>query len=148
MPKATLVLTVDVPPDFFFDVVTDYRRYPEFVPDLRYVRVVSESTDTSQIDFEVHVIRTLRYTLSLEYERPSRVRWSLVSGDLMKRNEGSWEIEEAGPGRTRATYTLELKLGAMVPAAVTTRLAQAGLPAMLDQFKVRAEGLWKEQSTS
>ncbi len=47
------------------------------------------------------------------YEGPTRLSWEQVKGDL-KHVVGSWDLEDLGDGRTRATYTLEGDPGRML----------------------------------
>jgi hypothetical protein len=47
------------------------------------------------------------------YDPPTSLRWSQLKGEL-KSVEGSWELEELGSGKTRATYALEAELGRML----------------------------------
>ena len=50
--------------------------------------------------------RTVRSLVRFEYEPEHRLTWTQIKGDL-KHVVGSWELEDLGDGRTRATYTLE-----------------------------------------
>jgi ribosome-associated toxin RatA of RatAB toxin-antitoxin module len=59
----------------------------------------------------------------------------------MKSNDGGWTLQEAGPGRTRATYSVEVGFGLLVPKSVSGFLTERNLPKMLEAFKKRAEGL-------
>ena len=44
--------------------------------------------------------------LSFDYEPPARLSWVQERGDL-KSMTGSWQLEDLGDGRTRATYSAE-----------------------------------------
>ena len=44
---------------------------------------------------------------------PTTITWEQTEGDL-KSVEGSWELEDLGEGRTRATYWMEVDLGRML----------------------------------
>jgi hypothetical protein len=44
------------------------------------------------------------------YEGPTRLSWTQEKGQL-KSVDGSWELEDLGDGRTRATYSLEVDPG-------------------------------------
>jgi carbon monoxide dehydrogenase subunit G len=50
--------------------------------------------------------RTVRSVVRFEYEPEHRLTWTQVKGDL-KHVVGSWELEDLGGGRTRATYELK-----------------------------------------
>jgi ribosome-associated toxin RatA of RatAB toxin-antitoxin module len=55
-------------------------------------------------------VRTLASDMRFSYESPTRIAWQQEEGDL-KSVEGSWEFEDLGGGRTRATYWMEVDLG-------------------------------------
>ncbi len=57
----------------------------------------------------------------------------------MRQNQGSWLLEAQGDGRTRATYSIEMTFGPLVPRAVVNALVETSLPKMLSAFKTRAE---------
>ncbi len=51
-------------------------------------------------------VRQVKTQVRFGYDPPTRLSWSQEKGDL-KSVEGSWELEDLGEGRTRATYTLD-----------------------------------------
>jgi len=61
-------------------------------------------------DIKVRQIKTL---VRFRYDGPSRLSWTQEKGD-MKSVDGSWELEDLGDGRTRATYTLDADPGRML----------------------------------
>jgi ribosome-associated toxin RatA of RatAB toxin-antitoxin module len=140
MPEAIRSVEVDVPPEFFFTVVTDFERYPEFVTTMKGVRVLRRGTDDLDVEFQLELIKSIRYTLRLKTAPPSRVEWTLLQGDLMKENTGGWTLTPGGrDGTTRATYRVNLALKGLVPRYITNKLVEVQLPEMLEQFKRRAE---------
>jgi len=143
MAEASRSIEINVARDKFFDIISDYAAYPEFLTEvgLRKVTVDKVEGNAKTVTQEVEVMgKRVSYTLKMVEDRPNRITWSLITGQMMSRNNGAWSLEEMGPSRTRATYSLELKLGLLVPSAITTRLAASSLPAMLEAFKKRAEG--------
>lgn len=55
-------------------------------------------------------VRRITARVRFAYEGPTRLSWKQEKGD-MKSVEGSWELEDLGDGRTRATYTLDADPG-------------------------------------
>jgi ribosome-associated toxin RatA of RatAB toxin-antitoxin module len=138
---------VAVPPERFFELLLDFDRYPEFVPGVKACRPKPPGPGgTIDVEYEVDLgVKTIRYVLRHEVERPRRIRWSLLSGEWMKVSNGSWDLADEG-GATRARYAVEIQIAkpALVPQAlvdrVTDELTKVQLPKMLDAFKARAEG--------
>ncbi len=137
-------VVIGVPVEQFFDLLLDYERYPEFVPNLKACRVLP-GRGHKDIEYELDLgIKRIRYTLRHIEERPRRIAWSLVGGDMMKVSNGSWELWDEG-GCTRARYSVEIQIAKppLIPQAIVDRvsdeLTRVQLPKTLQAFKVRAE---------
>ncbi len=146
MAQAQRSVVVNVPPEKFFGVISDFGSYSAFIPEMRSARVLENRGNVKRVAFEIELAvlafkKKIHYTLEFTESPPAGVRWRLLESDLLKGNDGSWSLRDLGGGRTEATYQIELKLGPFVPGAVNTFLAEQSLPKMLDQFKNRAESL-------
>lgn len=140
MPGATRTIVINAPVEKVFDVITQYERYPEFLPEVKEIRASNRQGNTVELHYKVDVVKTVRYSIRVTEERPRRMSWSFIQGEVMKDNKGSWVLEPEGEGKTRATYTVEMALGALVPKSIVNALVDSSLPKMLDAFKRRAEG--------
>ena len=140
MAGAQKSIEVAVSPEQFFEVVTDYESYPEFLPDMEGAEVLQRREETAEARFTLNLIKRISYTLTLVENRPHEVTWSLKDGPF-KKNDGSWTIEPVGDGRTRATYRVEVTVGVFLPGSIVNRLVGKTLPATLEAFKGRAESL-------
>ena len=58
-------------------------------------------------------VRRIKARVRFHYERPTRLSWTQEQGE-MKAVDGSWELEDLGGGRTRATYNLDADLGRLL----------------------------------
>ncbi|MBZ4401772.1 SRPBCC family protein [Myxococcus sp. MISCRS1] len=139
MPGATRTIVINAPIEKVFDVITQYERYPEFLPEVKEIRTANRKGDTVDVHYKVDVMKTVRYSIRVVEERPRRMAWTFIEGEVMKDNKGSWLLEAEGEGKTRATYNVEMALGLLVPKAVVNALVDTSLPKMLDAFKKRAE---------
>jgi carbon monoxide dehydrogenase subunit G len=88
-------------------------------------------------------VKTVKSIVRFTYDGPERLSWRQEKGDL-KSVEGSWELEDLGDGRTRATYRIEVDLGRMLGMMVKGPL-ESGLRQMLagaraGELKARIEG--------
>jgi ribosome-associated toxin RatA of RatAB toxin-antitoxin module len=144
MPTAQQSIEIDVPPEKFFGVLRDYASYPEFLPEVRSVKVGRRHGNAVEVTYVLDIkIKQFEFTLQ-HVEDPSgrRIDWRLVRGELIRRDVGAWTLEETASGGTRVTYAIELDLAPIAPAALQQALAQRGLPNMLANFKARAEKLF------
>jgi len=139
MPGATRAVVINTPVEKVFAVIKDYERYPEFLPEVKSTRISNRQGDEVDVQYEVDVLKKIRYTLRLKEEPPSRISWTFVEGELMRDNRGHWLLEDLGGGKTRATYNIEMQLGPLVPKSIVNVLVDSSLPKMLEAFKKRAE---------
>ncbi len=144
MSVVTQDVLIEAPVERFYDIVVDYERYPEFVPGIRACRVKRVGGEL-RVEYELDVgVRRIRYVLRHEEERPRSVRWSLVSGDMLKVSNGSWDLAPER-NRTRATYSVDIQIARppLVPQGIVDRvsneLTRVQLPKTLAAFKARAE---------
>jgi coenzyme Q-binding protein COQ10 len=142
MASARRSIEVDVPPERFFEVVRDYARYPEFLPEVKAVSVGPRTGNAVEVTYRLDArIKLIEFTLLHVETHPSRIDWRLVRGNLMKRDQGRWTLDPSPSGGTTATYAIELELLPAVPRGLEKALAEQGLPAMLANFKSRAEAM-------
>jgi ribosome-associated toxin RatA of RatAB toxin-antitoxin module len=139
-------VVIGVAPEALFDVIVDYARYPEFVPGIKACQVRTVGGE-KHVEYELDIgLRRVRYVLRHDETRPTRVTWSLVSGDTMKISNGSWDLAPDGAGRTRARYAVEVQLAKLplVPQKLidrmTDEMTRVQLPRTLEAFRRRAEG--------
>jgi len=141
MPEAQESIDVDVSPEAFFEVITDFNEYRRFLTEVSDCRILNQDGNTYEVDYTIHVIKRIEYKLIFEAEPHSKITWRLgAPGKLMKENSGDWTLEPLDGGqRTRATYRLNVVPGVFVPKVVTQKLVTLTLPSLLQQFKKEAE---------
>lgn len=143
MAQASKTVTINVSPEKLFDVISDYEKYPEFLPEVKKVKVEGGQGSIKEVTYTVDIkAKVINYTLKHTAERPAKLSWTMVKGEMMKGNDGAWTLK-AGPqpGTTEATYTIDLKLSSLVPGFIERALAEQQLPGLLANFKARAEKL-------
>ena len=90
----------------------------------------------------MNIMRDMSYTLDhVEDQAAGRMQWSLVTSDLLKKNIGSWELKDAGPGKTEVKYTVEIEFNIPVPGFVLNQLVKSSLPTMIKGFEKQAKTL-------
>jgi len=114
--EASWTVEIDAPRDLCWEIAADIRRAPEWQGTLKSVDVI-ERDDEKRASLVETVsdakVKEARATLRFSYDPPGAISWEQESGDV-KWLLGSWELEELGPERTRATYALEADPGRML----------------------------------
>lgn len=140
MAQATRKIVIDAPPETVMAVIADFAKYAEFLPEVKGTQLEKRGKDV-EVTYDVDLkIKRIKYTLRHVQDSPLKTTWSLVKGEFMKGNDGSWTLAPLEDGKkTEATYLIELKLGALVPSSIEKALAEGSLPALLENFKKRSE---------
>lgn len=88
-------------------------------------------------------VRQVKTIVRFEYDGPTTLRWTQEKGDL-KSLVGSWELEDLGGGKTRATYTIEgdpgRMLGMLIRGPVEDGIRRILVNARPGELKQRVEG--------
>jgi ribosome-associated toxin RatA of RatAB toxin-antitoxin module len=141
MPRVEQQVVIHAPTERVFGVIVDYERYPEFLPELKSVTLLSREDGVALVRFDVELIMRVQYTLRLVEDAPLSVKWTLAEAKMLASNTGSWSLKPISDASCQAAYGLEVKLAGMIPKSVSTRLMGTNLPQMLQRFKARAEAL-------
>ena len=137
MPVATHSAVIAASVDEVMAVITDFKAYSKFLPEMVRAEVLSHEGNTWEVAFEIKIIRRLKYTLRLVQESPDRLSWTLVEG-AFRANSGSWCLSQEGEG-TRADYQIDLQIGHFVPGNIVRSLVERTLPETVSRFKAEAE---------
>jgi uncharacterized membrane protein len=137
---------IEAPLDAVWAVVEDVLSAPEWQNGL--VSMTALDTDgegrPTLVEVENDIkVRTVKSQVRFTYDGPSRLSWSQVKGDL-KSVDGSWELEDLGGTRTKATYALDGDPGRMLGMLIRGPVEDA-IRAMLvngrpGELKRRVEG--------
>jgi carbon monoxide dehydrogenase subunit G len=136
---------IEAPIAQVWEVVEDVLAAPKWQGGLKDMQELERDADghvalaESSSDAKV---RTLKSTVRFAYIAPTRLDWRQEKGEL-KSVDGSWELEELGEGRTRATYRLDVELGRMLGMVIRGPLVDVLrgqlVAARADELKKRVE---------
>jgi ribosome-associated toxin RatA of RatAB toxin-antitoxin module len=107
---------IDAPLDAVWALVEDVEQAPDWQGGLKAIHVLERDDQGRPTLCETESdakIRTVKSIVRFRYDAPTALRWSQEKGEL-KSVEGSWELEDLGQDRTRATYAIEADLGRML----------------------------------
>lgn len=124
-----------------FNTLVDFDAYPEWSSPIRSARVLERhpSKLARLVEFDIDIrLRTLRYVLEYEYEKPKRLTWEARDGDV-ESIEGAYELEKLGPKKTRVTCRQKITLGFWVPGPIRSLIERSALKQSVLEFKTEAE---------
>ena len=132
--RAAVLIKAD--PDAVWRVMTDCAQALKFVPGLRKCRVVQSAPDGSWADIEQEVryswlLPVVHYVFRAQYDRPHRIDFHRISGDL-KEQQGTWLLTaEPATGATLVEYEVYVEPDFWIPHFLVTRSLRKDLPAVL-----------------
>jgi uncharacterized protein YndB with AHSA1/START domain len=104
---------IEAPIAAVYELAADVEGSPRWQPEIKVAECRERDGAGNQVLVHMETdakVRRLGAEMRFSYAPPTRISWSQEKGDL-KSIEGSWELEDLGDGRTRATYRLEVDLG-------------------------------------
>jgi uncharacterized membrane protein len=137
---------IEAPIDEVYAVAADVEGSPRWQPEIKSAEVLETDAEGNQVLVATETdakVRTLKSTLRFSYDPPNGLSWRQQDGDL-KSVEGSWSFEEAGDGRTKATYEMTVDLGRMLGMVIRGPLVGVLrgqlVESMPDKLKKEIEG--------
>ena len=136
---------IEAPIDVVWPVLQDVEQWADWQSTLGNVDALARDADERVSRCEVQIdakVQKIRLELAVSYDAPSRVSWRRERGDL-KDMDGSWQLEDLGGGRTRATYALEVDpggiLNVLINSSVEEKLRGTLVDARPAELKARVE---------
>ena len=139
MPAARHQTLIAASPEKVMSVITDFARYPQFLPEMESAEILFNEGNVWEVRFSVRIVRRFSYTLRLEKQSPTTLKWHLVEG-AFKVNDGGWTLSPVDDGTsTDAIYAIDLQVGMFVPGNILRNLVERSLPDTVSRFKAEAE---------
>lgn len=142
MIKASESINISVTKDDFIRILIDFDRYPDFLNNIKSINIIYNKNNKYRVKYHIKIIKNIYYTLEFEFVNDHIFKWKLLEGNIMKKNEGYWEITEINNSQIRANYKLEIDLKTPLPKAIFKKIIKSDLPDMLNRFKKYAENLY------
>lgn len=140
MSTAKAEIEIAAPLKTVYEVISDFEAYPDFLRETKNVEILKNSAKSARVQFQIQIIKKIKYTLDIKLSPGKGISWDLVEGDLMKKNKGQWKLNHKN-GITKAVYEIDMEFGSLVPKNISNKLIGTNLPSMMRAFRDRAEEL-------
>jgi carbon monoxide dehydrogenase subunit G len=140
--QSTQSIVIDAPPADVMAVIADFPAYPEWVAAAKKVEVVEDGEDgrARQVHFVLDAGAVKDdYVLEYTWTGDSKVTWTLVKGQMQKRNDGSYTLA-ATDGGTEVTYSITIDLSIPMLGMIKRKAEKVILDTALKELKKRVEG--------
>jgi carbon monoxide dehydrogenase subunit G len=137
---------IDAPVDEVWAIVEDVLSAPDWQGGLDAMTALERDERGRPLLVETENdirVRRISSRVRFSYEGPTRLSWTQEQGE-MKSVEGSWELEDLGGGRTRASYSLDADpgrlLGMLIKGPVEAATRAIFVNGRPGELKRRVEG--------
>ena len=139
--QSTQSIVVDAPPSDVMAVIADFPANPQWVAAAQKVEVVEDGDDgrAKQVHFVLDAGAVKDdYVLDYTWDGDRKVSWTLVKGQMQKRNDGSYTLKEKDGG-TEVTYSITIDLSIPMLGMIKRKAEKVILDTALKELKKRAE---------
>jgi hypothetical protein len=123
-------------------VIADFPSYPQWVAAAKRVEVVEAGDDgrARRVHFVLDAGAVKDdYVLDYTWEGDRKVTWTLVTGQMQKRQDGSYSLTETD-GQTEVTYSITIDLSIPMLGMIKRKAEKVILDTALKELKKRVEG--------
>ena len=140
--QSTQSIVVDAPAADVMAVIADFPAYPQWVGAARTVEVLQTGDDgrARRVRFGIDAGSVKDdYVLDYSWQDDRSVSWTLVKGQMQKRQEGSYTLTERD-GATEVTYAITIDLSIPMLGMIKRKAEKVILDTALKELKKRVEG--------
>jgi uncharacterized membrane protein len=139
--QSTQSIVIDAPAAAVMAVIADFPAYPTWVAAAERVEVLESGPDGRAC--RVHFVLDAGavkddYVLAYTWDGDRRVDWTLVQGQMQKRQDGSYVLAESDSSTT-VTYTIAIDLTIPMLGLIKRRAEKVILDTALKELKKRVE---------
>jgi coenzyme Q-binding protein COQ10 len=138
MPSVQKTKIFQVPIKKLYQTIIDVEKYPKFVPGVHGIKVLEKSQDVLKVEYQLNIIKSFKYIIEMKLSPETHVSWSLLEGDIFKKNTGSWTLKAINADQTEAIYSLDVEFKIFAPSMIVSTLVGSNLPQVLDAFEKQA----------
>jgi ribosome-associated toxin RatA of RatAB toxin-antitoxin module len=140
--QSTQSITVDAPAAEVMAVIADFPSYPQWVSAAKKVEIIEagDGGRPRRVRFllDAGAVKD-DYVLDYSWDDARKVSWTLVESQLMKRQDGSYTLEETGSG-TEVTYAITIDTKMPLLGMMKRKAEKVILDTALKELKKRVEG--------
>jgi len=140
--QSTQSITIDAPAVDVMAVIADFPSYPEWVGAAQKVEVVEpgDGGRPRRVRFvlDAGAIKD-DYVLDYSWDGDRAVSWTLVESQLMKRQDGSYTLQD-GDGGTEVVYAITIDTKMPLLGMMKRKAEKVILDTALKELKKRVEG--------
>ena len=139
--ESTQSIVIEAEPASVMAVIADFDNYPSWAGSVKKAEVLEQFPDgrARRVAFtlDAGILRD-QYELSYVWTGDERVEWTLVTGQLMRAQHGSYTLQAQG-GATHVTYSLSVELAIPMLGMLKRKGERMVMDQALKELKKRVE---------
>lgn len=140
--ESTQSIVIAAEPAAIMAVIADFSNYPAWTGSVKRAEVLAAAPDgrARLVGFELDagVVKD-NYELTYIWDGDTRVEWTLVKGQMMRGQHGSYLLEALNGGGTLVTYSLTVDLIIPMLGMLRRKAERVIMDTALKQLKKRVE---------
>ncbi|NYJ07649.1 SRPBCC family protein [Petropleomorpha daqingensis] len=139
--QSTQSIVVDAPAADVMAVIADFPAYPQWVAAAKKVEVLEDGPGgrAQRVHFVLDAGAVKDdYVLDYTWDGDRQVSWTLVQGQMQKRQDGSYTLVEKD-GSTEVTYSITIDLSIPMLGMIKRKAEKVILDTALKELKKRVE---------
>ena len=139
--QSTQSIVVDAPAADVMAVIADFPAYPQWVAAAKEVEVLEDGPGgrAQRVHFVLDAGAVKDdYVLDYTWDGDRQVSWTLVTGQMQKRQDGSYTLVEKD-GSTEVTYSITIDLSIPMLGMIKRKAEKVILDTALKELKKRVE---------
>jgi len=136
-------IAISATPEQIMDVLADLENYSAWTEGIKSCEITETNDDGRPVkadwSFSASVLKD-DYTLAYTWTDTS-IAWTLVEGNVLKLQDGSYELTDQGNGKVEVYYELEVEANIPMPGLLKKRAEKKIVNTALKGLKQRVESL-------
>jgi hypothetical protein len=142
--QSTQSIVIDAGPAAIMAVIADFPNYPTWATSVKRIEVTEPGPNdrAHRVAFwlDAGIVRD-HYELEYAWSGDERVEWTLVSGQMMRAQHGSYVLHPTGSATTEVTYSLTVDLAIPMLGLLKRKAERVVMDTALKELKKRVESL-------
>mgnify|MGYP001394643107 CR=1 FL=1 len=137
-------IIINARPAAVMGAIADIAAYPTWVGQIEQAEILEVGADgrPHRARFRINaVVVKDEFVNEYTWKGDEQVSWTLVSGEAMSRQDGSYTLKDLGDGRTEVTYDLTVELKIKIPGILRRKIQSGIIDAALKDLKRHVEKL-------
>jgi ribosome-associated toxin RatA of RatAB toxin-antitoxin module len=139
---ASASIVINAKPAAVMATIADIANYPTWVGQMEQTEILEVGPDgrPTRARFRVNaVIAKDEFVTDYTWHGDDHVSWSLVEGEMMSAQDGSYTLRDVGDGQTEVTYDLTVELKVKIPGILRRKIQGGIIDAALKDLKKHVE---------